>query len=850
MKRHSHRPEEHSADAKASTRVLGLSQDFGTIDSSAYLPVGRLKLLAFLLAVYGLSDVAAAADLALTRLDSPHQSSQLAQRPLLLPLALGQDAAYFSAVASNSIVYRPPQASTLALTQGLGRSTDSVGFSRYLIVRTDRVAFSRKLIVADRRNIYAARSGISIPDAATSDYALTAADGFGDLLFSDPLRTQDYGTITIGEQAGTISMPTPASGEATRLNAAQIQTEQPSPRAATATSGSIAAALGWGLPASVRGYFTGNAATQRALQRASQPPPSSSAERTEPDAPVADKQVSVSPESAQNDETLTSAAPPVLSTDTTSPAQTQQPPQPELPAPTVSEHTVDEIALAASPTSIPLAVQPFMPADGIVLTLPLDWSFVAANEAAHPDEFMAFSGADTSPNSAALKEVQTPSSHRHLLRYLGAPLPAATAQPLAYMPETHRHLLSLRPTTQNSDAGSALNESQTASPATAKGQFTRTLTLTEAHRLKQTVTVVQAAAATLPAAPTLEAPRPLPAAASAEAAPTPLLEPPFDTCAITALEREQQIQLLEERHDKMAKILCVGLYKLAVRPTLADGLEHFSLPLFEEFPGQFTQLLDAPILDAAAGQNRWTRKMAYVFVTASHRDPSLPLLASAQRDAETVARLLREKLDYSVRVIVDPDKSLYLRTLAHIVRDSQAEDSIILFQIGNGYFNDALQTGYWLMADSQVNEPRTWVSNRSIALLLKNARARQTLLLVDGIFAGLAANELRHVVAEYDETGRAKNMIAVISSGFDRPVEDANSQNRSVFVSHLIRGLTAIQAGYSSKALYNDLSLALAKELPPALRYFTSKTPAEEAEFIFNEKPRRRFGWNVRKEIA
>ena len=189
-----------------------------------------------------------------------------------------------------------------------------------------------------------------------------------------------------------------------------------------------------------------------------------------------------------------------------------------------------------------------------------------------------------------------------------------------------------------------------------------------------------------------------------------------------------------------------------------------------------------------------------------------PKLRTAVRDVQTLARVLIDDYGFkNVKLLLDRDatRAGVLRALAEF-RDMGlgGSDNLLIYYAGHGHQRPDTQDGFWIPADATADE-FSWISVADIRRILKNVKAKHTLLVSDSCFSGT----LSRATVSLPTTDRflrevfLKDSYQVISSGGLEPVADGGREGLSLFAYSFIGYLRQQQRPYVTAAqVYNDVA--------------------------------------------
>ncbi len=189
-----------------------------------------------------------------------------------------------------------------------------------------------------------------------------------------------------------------------------------------------------------------------------------------------------------------------------------------------------------------------------------------------------------------------------------------------------------------------------------------------------------------------------------------------------------------------------------------------------------------------------------------------PKLRTAVNDVQTLGRLLIDDYGFkNVKLLLDRQatRAGVLRALAEF-RDMPLgpADNLLIYYAGHGHQRADTQDGFWIPADGTADE-FTWISVADIRRILKNVKARHTLLVSDSCFSG-TLSRATVTLPSHDRFLREvflKDSYQVISSGGLEPVADGGRDGLSLFAYSFVGYLRQQTRPYVTAAqLYSDVA--------------------------------------------
>jgi ankyrin repeat protein len=90
----------------------------------------------------------------------------------------------------------------------------------------------------------------------------------------------------------------------------------------------------------------------------------------------------------------------------------------------------------------------------------------------------------------------------------------------------------------------------------------------------------------------------------------------------------------------------------------------------------------------------------------------LPPLKTAQNDAKEVAKILKEKYGFKIKMLLDAKRSDILIELNNLRRDLTNQDNLLIYYAGHGWLDKEADEGYWLPVDAKTRLGLQFLYNR------------------------------------------------------------------------------------------------------------------------------------------
>jgi len=196
---------------------------------------------------------------------------------------------------------------------------------------------------------------------------------------------------------------------------------------------------------------------------------------------------------------------------------------------------------------------------------------------------------------------------------------------------------------------------------------------------------------------------------------------------------------------------------------------------------------------------------ALVIAVEEYNDPHINDLEHPVDDASKFINVIRSNYNFpaeNINFMKNPTKADIIGTL-HAMRGLVSnEDNLLIYYAGHGYYDEEMETGYWLPSDAREDNPVDWLPNTDLTNYLSVLKTKHTLLIADACFSGgifnsrSAFNNAMEVESLYKLPSRN-----ALTSGNLTEVPD-----KSIFVQELIKRLKNNTKKYlSAEQLYTSI---------------------------------------------
>ena len=196
---------------------------------------------------------------------------------------------------------------------------------------------------------------------------------------------------------------------------------------------------------------------------------------------------------------------------------------------------------------------------------------------------------------------------------------------------------------------------------------------------------------------------------------------------------------------------------------------------------------------------------------SNYLDPSLSL-DQPVNDARSLKDILISKYEFekgNAKLLEDPTRQEILSELKNLRSIITSNDNLLIFFAGHGYFDKAINQGYWWPKDAKKNDQSNWLSNSDIKEQIRGINSGHTLLISDACFSGAifksrGQSELNTAPVDIKILYRTRSRRAITSGNL------STVPDQSVFLNYLSNRLVENNEEYlTAQALFNSLKSAV-----------------------------------------
>ncbi len=204
------------------------------------------------------------------------------------------------------------------------------------------------------------------------------------------------------------------------------------------------------------------------------------------------------------------------------------------------------------------------------------------------------------------------------------------------------------------------------------------------------------------------------------------------------------------------------------------------------------------------------KKYAVIIGINSYKNGINPL-KTAVNDAKAVEKILKEVYGFETILITDnlATKDYILETIESIAKKVKANDQIIIYYGGHGYFEKQTDTAYWIPSDAKSDSFVKGIKSKDISDLLKMSESKQVLIVSDSCYSGTMDRDNSIQWKSQSDTRASflqkqlyEKSRVLLSSAGNEPVSDGYGEH-SIFAKYFIKKLKEFEKDiFTAEELY------------------------------------------------
>lgn len=226
---------------------------------------------------------------------------------------------------------------------------------------------------------------------------------------------------------------------------------------------------------------------------------------------------------------------------------------------------------------------------------------------------------------------------------------------------------------------------------------------------------------------------------------------------------------------------------------------------------------------------------ALIIGNNTYQDPDIIPLDFPISDASQLYDVLTNQYNFDKNNVVFIKNASFeqmIEAFDKLSNTISANDNLLIFYAGHGYWDETKRLGYWLPVDARKSNTAFWIPNSRISDYMGSIKSKHTLLIADACFSG-SIFKTRSAFADAQPA---------INKLYDLPSKKAMTSgnlkevpDRSVFLQFLVKRLVDNTEKYlSADALFASFRQAVLNNSPTEPQYGTIQNAGDEGgEFIF-----------------
>ncbi len=229
---------------------------------------------------------------------------------------------------------------------------------------------------------------------------------------------------------------------------------------------------------------------------------------------------------------------------------------------------------------------------------------------------------------------------------------------------------------------------------------------------------------------------------------------------------------------------------------------------------------------------------ALLIAESEYKNPGFFNLENPIKDAEAIKNVISTRYTFkeeNIKLLKNPGMEGILGAFDELSRKLTANDNLLIFYAGHGWWDYEAGIGFWLPSDADNINRTRWIRNSTVQDFMKELKVKHALLVTDACFSGsifvarsLNFNTSLAIKRLYEMPSRK-----AMTSGSLTEVPD-----QSIFVKYFIdRLIRNEEKTLSAEQLFTSFRIAVINNSDVLPQYGVIKNVGDEGgEFIFIRK--------------
>lgn len=226
---------------------------------------------------------------------------------------------------------------------------------------------------------------------------------------------------------------------------------------------------------------------------------------------------------------------------------------------------------------------------------------------------------------------------------------------------------------------------------------------------------------------------------------------------------------------------------------------------------------------------------ALIICVSEYQDDNIKDLDHPINDGKTLEQVLIRKYSFpkkNISFLVNPAREDMIVAFDELSKTMTADDNLLIFFAGHGYWDVSTNIGYWLPSDSKKLNTANWFRNSTIRDYIGAIKARHILLISDACFSG----SIFKTRSGFEDANQGIQRIYSLSSRKAMTSGTLNEvPDKSVFIEYFIKRLKENNDEFlSSEQLFSLIKPAVLNNSRNIPQYGTIQNTGDEGgDFIF-----------------
>ena len=185
----------------------------------------------------------------------------------------------------------------------------------------------------------------------------------------------------------------------------------------------------------------------------------------------------------------------------------------------------------------------------------------------------------------------------------------------------------------------------------------------------------------------------------------------------------------------------------------------------------------------------------HALIIGNNNYTHIPNLLTPKNDAIVIEQILRNQYGFNTTLLLDADRTQLLKAISRLQKKLNRQDNVLIYYAGHGYFDENMNSAYWLPVDAEENDDINWIRSERLTAKLKVFPSNHVLIVADSCYSGTLTRGLS--ISDINKSSRIRYLEKMVknpsrtllASGGNEPVSDSGGHGHSIFAQMFIDGL-------------------------------------------------------------